>query len=114
MGQLVEFPSADGGTVTVEVADRSGGVVTRGPLHGLAVPERATQSFEDAMGRIQPAVQAVIAQLRSLAQAPDEIHVEFGLGLNAEAGAFVAAAGTSANFSVALTWHRDGSGNAAP
>jgi len=49
-------------------------------------------------------VQAVIAQLRSLAHAPDEVHVEFGLNLHAEAGAFIAAVGTTANFTVALTW----------
>jgi hypothetical protein len=32
--------------------------------------------------------------------------VEFGLELNAEAGAFIASASTSANFRVSLTWRR--------
>lgn len=105
MGHLVEFPLAGGDTVLVEVAERGGGPVTRG-LHGTGVAERAQRTFEEAVDRIQPAVQGVVAQLRSLAQAPDEIHVEFGLDLHAEAGAFIAAASTTANFSVALTWRR--------
>jgi hypothetical protein len=48
----------------------------------------------------------VASQLRSLASAPDEVQVEFGLSLSAEAGAFIAAASTEANFKVSLTWHR--------
>jgi Trypsin-co-occurring domain 1 len=35
------------------------------------------------------------------------VHVEFGLDLHAEAGAFIAAVSTTANFTVALTWRRD-------
>jgi hypothetical protein len=46
--------------------------------------------------------------LRSLADAPDEVQVEFGLDLHAEAGAFIAAASTGANFKVMLTWRHDG------
>jgi hypothetical protein len=34
------------------------------------------------------------------------VGVEFGVTLSAEAGAFIAAAGTAANFKVTLTWHR--------
>src|SRR5215831_13456989 len=68
---------------------------------------RARQTFEEAVGRVQPAVEGVITQLRSLSQVPDEVHVEFGLDLNAEVGAFVAAVSTTANFTVALTWRRD-------
>lgn len=103
MGQLVEFPLTDGSSVLVEVAENWTGPVTRG-LKGSDVTERARQTFEEAIGRVRPAVQAVVAQLRSLAEAPDEVHVEFGLNLQAEAGAFIAAVGTTATFTVALTW----------
>lgn len=103
MGELVEFPTGDGGTVLVEVNQGLGGPVTRG-MGGSAVIERAQQSIEAAVARVQPALQGVFAQLRSLPERPDDIHVEFGLNLHAEAGAFVAAASTTANFTVALTW----------
>jgi len=105
MGQLVEFRTADGGKVLVEVSQGLAGPVTRS-MRGTDVIERAQQSIEAAVARVQPAVQGVVAQLRSLPERPDEVHVEFGLNLHAEAGAFIAAASTTANFTVALTWHR--------
>ena len=104
MGRLVEFADASGGTVLVEMADGPGAAVTTRGMHPNAVIERAGQTFEDALGRIQPAVQGVIDQMLSLAHRPDEVCVEFGLDLHAEAGAFIAAASTTANFTVKLTW----------
>lgn len=105
MGQLVEFPLASGGSVLVQVSEYAAGPVTRG-LKGADVTERAQQTFEEAVGRVKPAVEGVITQLRSLAETPDEVHVEFGLDLHAEAGAFIAAVSTTANFTVALSWQR--------
>ena len=106
MAQLVEFPLAAGGSVLVDVTAPQAGPVTRG-LKGADVIERARQTFEEAVGRIRPALEGVINQLGSLAQVPDEVHVEFGLDLHAEAGAFIAAVSSTANFTVALTWRRD-------
>ncbi|MEV5240333.1 CU044_2847 family protein [Streptomyces cinnamoneus] len=105
MGQLVEFPTAGGGTVLVEVSEgtTAAGPVTRG-LHESTVVERAQQTFEDAVRRVEPGVQAVVARLRAAAQAPDEIKVEFGINLHGEAGAFIAKACLAANFTVSLTW----------
>jgi hypothetical protein len=71
------------------------------------VAERAQQTFEQAVARVQPVAQALICRLRALADAPEEIGVEFGLELSAEAGAFVAAASSTAHFKVTLTWRRD-------
>lgn len=109
MGQLIEFPLLAGGSVLVEATGRPAGTVTRG-LKGTEVVERARQTFEEAVGRVQPAVEGVVAQLRSLAEAPDEVRVEFGFDLHAEAGAFIAAVSTTANFTVALTWRRSAVG----
>jgi Trypsin-co-occurring domain 1 len=106
--QLIEFPLATGSSVLVEVTERPAGPLTRG-LTGGDVTERAQQTFEEAVSRVRPAVESVIAQLHSLAEAPDEIHVEFGLDLHAQAGAFIAAVSTTANFTVALTWQRQAS-----
>ena len=106
--QLVEFPLQDGGTVVVQVEDGHGdGQVTRGwGDHESRVVEQAKQSFEQAVGRVQPAVQALLGQLRTLAEAPEQVQVEFGLQLSAEVGAFVAGASTTGNFKVSMTWHR--------
>ncbi|MER5488836.1 CU044_2847 family protein [Streptomyces sp. NPDC002812] len=106
MGHLVEFSTAEGDTVLIEVRDPAAGMVTRG-LRDTAVTERAQKTFEEAVRCARPAVEGVVAQLRTIAESPDEIHVEFGLDLHAEAGAFIAAASTTANFTVAVTWHRN-------
>ena len=106
--QLVEFPLQDGGTVLVQVDDGAPGEVTRGWAdRDTRVVEQARQSFEQAIGRVQPAVQGLLNQLRALADTPEQIEVEFGLQLSAEVGAFVAGASTTGNFKVSMTWRRE-------
>jgi hypothetical protein len=105
MSRLVEFPLQDGkSSLLVQVDTGTSGPVTRG-LGGRAVTEQAQQTFEEAVRKVQPAAQALVTSLRSLSEAPDEVAVEFGLQLSAEAGAFIASASTGANFKVSLTWH---------
>jgi hypothetical protein len=105
--QLVEFPLRDGGTVLVQVDDGSPGEVTRGwGDRDTGVVEQARQSFEQAVGRVQPAVEGLVNQLRSLAVTPEQIQVEFGLQMSAQVGAFVAGASTTGNFKVSMTWRR--------
>lgn len=125
MGRLVEFDLADGGSVLVELtpaaaservpaprvpAGAEGGPelapVTRSIGRG-ATMERAQRTFEEAVDGILPAVQNMIGRMRELAETPDEVCIEFGLDLHAEAGAFIASASTGANFSVSLTWCRE-------
>lgn len=105
MGQLVEFPLQDGGSVLIEVEQVATGPVTRG-RGGGDVTERAQCTFEQAVERVEPAAQAIITRLRAMPATPEEVHVEFGLDLHAEAGAFIASASTTANFKVAVTWRR--------
>jgi hypothetical protein len=111
MGQLVEFPLEDGGSVLVEVHAGAAGPVTRGLGTRNGVTEQAQHTFEQAVARVQPAAQVLVRRLRALADAPEEIGVEFGLELSAEAGAFIAAASSTANFKVTLMWRRP---NSAP
>jgi len=103
--QLIEFTVDSGQSIFAQVEDSAAGPVTRG-IGAQSVTTRASQTFEDAIGRVRPAAEAIVAQLRSLDAAPDEVQVEFGLTLSAEAGGFIAAASTEANFKVSLTWHR--------
>jgi NTP-dependent ternary system trypsin peptidase co-occuring protein len=71
--QLVESPLQDGGTVVVQVEDGhgGGGQVTRGwgDQQPPRVVEQARQTFEQTVGRVQPAVQALLGRLRTLAEA---------------------------------------------
>lgn len=113
MTRLIEFPTADGGKVLIEVTDGAGGLVTRGGAHG-EVFTRAQQTFERALGQVRPAVQGVIDELLSLKNRPDEVCVEFGLDVHAEVGAFVAAASSTSNFKVTLTWRSQQEKPSAP
>jgi hypothetical protein len=107
MRRLVEFPLEDGAGVLVEVEDVApDGPVTRG-FRDNRVVEHAQQSFDQAIGRVEPAAMALVTRFRAMADAPDELVVEFGLQLSAEAGAFIAAVSSTANFQVSLTWRRD-------
>ena len=118
--RLVEFPLEDGGSVLVQVEDgsaggHSGGEVTRSwGERDQRVVEQAQQSFEQAVGRVQPAVQALVRRLRSLAESPEEITVDFGIELSAEVGAFVAGASSTGNFTVSMTWRPGGAVGQAP
>ncbi len=110
MKRLVEFPLQEGGTLLVEVdePERYAETTMRGGVVKAARPgeiaDKAQDTFEDALDKIKPAAQAIIDKLRALSDAPDEIGVEFGIKLSAEAGAFIASAGVEANYTVTLTW----------
>ncbi len=111
MKRLVEFPSDGGETVLVEVEDLASAGQTRRGLSASAVVERAQTSFEDALEKTRPIASGLIGKLReigdSAVEPPDEIQVEFGLLLSAEAGAVLAAASATANFKVTMTWRKD-------
>ena len=106
MVRLLEYPLEGGGSLFTQVEDRhcSDGEVTRGwGERDRRVTEQAQESFQHAVGRVQPAVQALLAQVRSLADSPDTVSVEFGLELSAEVSAFVAGVSTKGNFKVMMT-----------
>jgi Trypsin-co-occurring domain 1 len=111
MTKLVEFPLESGGSMIVEVDDRRApGDVRRGlggRDHPAEIAARAGETLEAAFGRIQPAAGAMVSRLRGLADAPEEIEIEFGIQLSAELGVIVAHTAGEANFRVTLRWKRD-------
>ena len=106
MKRLVEFPLEDGSTIVVEVdeSEPEGGTVRVSRPGELA--EKAQMTFEEALNRIRPAAEGIVARLRGLHDPPDQVAVEFGLKLSAQAGAIVAAAGAEASYTISLTWKR--------
>lgn len=105
MKQLVEFALAGGDVILVEVdAPASARPQMRGLANPQAIVEKAKISFDQALDKLKPAASAIISKLRELAESPDEISVEFGIKLNAAAGAVIASAGVEANYTVRLLW----------
>jgi hypothetical protein len=70
--------------------------------------EKSDKTFEDATAAVTPAARSLIARLRSMDDAPDEVGIEFGVQLSAQTGAFIASMGAEANFKVSMTWRRRG------
>ncbi len=112
MKRLVEFSTQSGDVILAEVEDLepAGGTSRRG-LSTSSVVERAQTSFEDALEKAQPMASGLIGKLRSIADSPDEVQVEFGLTLSAQAGAvLVAGASAGANYKVTLKWNKTSEG----
>jgi hypothetical protein len=112
MKRLVEFPLDQGGSVVIEVDEPPLGAPVMRGLGGdrSTLVEKADKTFEDATAAVTPAARSLIARLRSMDDAPDEVGIEFGVQLSAQTGAFIAAAAATANFKVSITWRRRAAG----
>lgn len=104
MSELLRFDLDDGTSVLVEVADDEPGVV-RAARSGEVV-QAATGAFEAGLDGVREAASAALRRLRDVAEPPDEVSLEFGVRLNAEAGAVIAKAGVEGHLHVTLTWRR--------
>lgn len=106
MKHIIQFPLDNDGVILVEVdepelQDGVGRVARSGEI-----VEKATQTFDSAIDNIRPVAATIISKLRDLSTPPDEVEVQFGVKLNAAAGAVLASTGAEANFQISLTWKR--------
>jgi DNA-directed RNA polymerase specialized sigma24 family protein len=104
---LTEFQLQTGGKVIVEVDEplpegRAVQVSRSGDL-----VQKAKQTLDEAITNLKPAAEVVLQRLRSLDLKPDEIAIEFGIKLSAEAGAFIASASSEANFQISMKWSKE-------
>ena len=104
MKRLIQFKMEDGSAIIVEVDEPKTGGTTRASRRPGEIAEAAKETFEQALSKIRPATEKVIGTLRGLAHKPDEIEMEFGFSMSAEAGVVIASASTDANYKVTLRW----------
>lgn len=108
MKYLVELPvgGPDGPPVTVgvEIEQAADGLVD--VSRPGQVVARAARSLGEMLGGIRPVAESFLNNLADMPDTPDEIGLEFGLSLSADANLVVATTATQANFKVTLTWHR--------
>ncbi len=103
MKHLIVFPTDDGQAIVVEIDEAARpGAVRAGRTDTVA--ETAARTFETALGPVRSTVEALVAKLGTLSQQPDEVVVEFGFKLSAEAGAIIASTSGEASFKVTLKW----------
>ena len=107
MKRMIEVPLESGGSMLMEVqldeSEQQGMVPAARPGE---IAAKAKQTFEEALEQIQPGADTIVEKLRGMSSQPDEISVTFGLKMSANAGAFIAASGIEANFTVMLKWNR--------
>lgn len=102
MSNYVEF-TADNGTVLVEALAPSRSTTTRGERQ-VEELVRASESLEQVLGRVGPAVRGLVSHLRSTTEQPSHVEIEFGVKLSADARVIIASAKGEANFRVLLKW----------
>ncbi len=100
MERLVEFE--DGICLEIEETEDGTQRVARIP----GVIEKANASFADAIGKIKPIAETMIAKLSNLSVKPDEIQVEFGVKIDGKFNTVVAGGGAEANFKISLKWSK--------
>jgi hypothetical protein len=92
-------------TILVEFPPRPGlKDVTSKPA---ALAERSANALDTAMASIHELADRVSTTVNTLIRKPQEVEVEFGLKLDAEAGALIAKTRMEAHIVVTLKWARD-------
>jgi Trypsin-co-occurring domain 1 len=105
--QLLELDLEEGGSILIEVDEQSRGPVTRG-VGAADVVTKTGESLEQVLGRVGPAVREIVSDLRSAADWPDEVEIEFAVKLSTDASVIIARAGGEANFRILLRWSNEG------
>ncbi|GAA3759085.1 hypothetical protein HDA32_003708 [Spinactinospora alkalitolerans] len=103
MAELIRFTTEDGGEILVTAPEAEPGLVDAG---AGAVISDATVTFEQALERVRHVSTAALRKLRKMPIGPDEITVQMGIVLSAEAGAIIAKSSVEGNLSIELTWRR--------
>jgi len=106
MSELLRFETGSGHVVVEVAEDEPGirlasrdGVVGEAPAH-----------LENALESVRGAAESTLRVFRDGLLRPDGIEVEFGVRLNAEAGAVIAKSTVEGHFVVKLSWQRAPSG----
>ena len=102
MPEFVRFALPDGGAAVVQVDDTA--AVVRAGVRGPDGFFAAATTFDGVMAQIRHVADSTIRGLRASAAKPDEIAVEFGVVLNAQAGAVMVKSNLGAHLQVRLSW----------
>jgi hypothetical protein len=101
LNQLVRWET-EHGSIVVETGSTEPGMkpVSRGDGR----IQQASERFEDAFRHVRDAAESALAALRGGALDPDTVELEFGVKLNAAAGAVIAKTSVEGHLKVKMTW----------
>lgn len=106
MANLARLSLADGSSILIEADDAP----IDGPVQigrGDAVIKDLPSAFQKVMAPVAEMAKEAIAQLR--AAGPDEVEIEFGVNLAAQAGAVIAKIDSGCHVKVTAKWQRGAS-----
>jgi len=107
MKKYLEYELEGENSIIVEIDDfNNDGEIEEVCRDENKVISKSIMRFEDALDKVKPAATIIIDKLKNLSSPPDQIQVEFGLKMNAEAGAVIASTGVEANYKINLTWNK--------
>ncbi|MET9648187.1 CU044_2847 family protein [Streptomyces syringium] len=106
MSDLLRFDLAEHGSILVEVEAGEPGIARASRVGNLITS--TAESFEAALDHVRRAADAALSGFRSMEARPDEVQIQFGVRLNAEAGAVIAKTSADGHLQVSLTWRREG------
>ncbi|MER7762896.1 CU044_2847 family protein [Streptomyces sp. NPDC097619] len=106
---MTRVPLEGGGSVLVE-----GGLEPDGPVKVGRLSDAVQELPHTVQEALRPVTGLARAALEQLRQAgPDEVVIEFGVDLAAEAGAVISKARTGCHLTVTVTWHNTATATAA-
>ena len=114
MPEYVEVMT-DGSRVLFEVDDVNNAGPERVTRRAGNVIASLDESLDAAVASVRPAAEKVLSNFTALGL--DTVEIEFGLSLDAQAGAVIAKTGVTGHFKVTLNWSRqanDVGGGATP
>jgi hypothetical protein len=100
--RLLQFELDDGAVVVVAVADDEPGIERAARVDGLMIKARV--DLASALDQVRVLAETALARLRDLADQPQQVELEFGVRLNAEAGAVIARTQAEGHLQITLTW----------
>ncbi|CNF91811.1 Uncharacterised protein [Mycobacterium tuberculosis] len=101
MNELVRWQT-EHGTIVVESDDRDPGF--QSVSRSGEIFREAAGRFEDAFENVREAARSALAALRGGDLNPDAVELEFGVKLNAAAGAVIAKTSVEGHLKVKMTW----------
>ena len=104
MTELVRWETDDG-SVVVEVGSHEPGFQAISRKPGEIIYD-AKGRFEDALENVRSAAISAVKKFRDETLNPNQVEIEFGVNLNAMAGAVIAKTSAEAHLTVKLTWSR--------
>nr|WSW48051.1 hypothetical protein OG296_36000 [Streptomyces sp. NBC_01001] len=110
----IDVPGGPQDVVRVEIAPIGENGLVRVARPGQLMA-RASRSLGEMVTGIRPVAQSFADGFRGMVHGPDELNLEFGLSLSAEADVVISSTAAQANFKISLTWNRPPSdGTSAP